>query len=202
MYKINILSNRDFDRLPRSVTRGSDISDSLGFADPSTNSAYIRNTGVAELNKYLINHEFEHLLEEEGTHEDSNGIRHKKFFKDVTVPGLVGAVTGFLGGGPTGAAAGGLLGATKGLLDPASERRAPEPVPVQPSTPSGAFFTPTQGRATQFGGPEATQRNVQPRVTTGVLNEFSLPDGLRSAFEQRQRGITRGRSPEDIIRFA
>src|SRR5690242_19689353 len=84
-YSIKILSNKEFDALPPSVTRGSDISDSLGFADPATNSAYIRHTAWPELNSYLINHELEHLLEEHKTDEDANGICHKKggFFRNL-----------------------------------------------------------------------------------------------------------------------
>ena len=34
----------------------------------------------------MINHELEELEEDESTHEDANGIRHKKFFKDILRP--------------------------------------------------------------------------------------------------------------------
>lgn len=78
MYTIKILSNKEFDELPNSVTRGSYIKDSLGFADPSTNRAFVRHTAWPELNKYLIEHEFEHLVETMKTDMDENGICHKK----------------------------------------------------------------------------------------------------------------------------
>lgn len=78
-YTVKVLSSGDFDNLGYEHTRGADISGSVGFADALNNRAYVRDTGVEQLNKYLVNHEFEHLLEEEGTDEDSDvpGIRHK-----------------------------------------------------------------------------------------------------------------------------
>ncbi len=79
MYKIHVLSGDDFDNLPESITRGSDISNSLGFADKRTGQAYVRYTGLEDLDKYLINHELEELEQDESTHEDENGIRHKSF---------------------------------------------------------------------------------------------------------------------------
>lgn len=79
MLKINVLSNDEFENLPKSVTRGSDISGSMGFADPATGTAYVRHSVSHDLNKFLVNHEMEELLVSESTHEDENGIRHKKF---------------------------------------------------------------------------------------------------------------------------
>jgi len=78
MYEIKFLSNEDFDNLPKEVTKGSRIDDSLGFYNPDLGKAYIRFTASNELNKYLLNHEFEHMLENEATDVDENGIRHKK----------------------------------------------------------------------------------------------------------------------------
>jgi hypothetical protein len=77
MYKIQVLDNEEFDRLGPEITRGSDISQSLGFADKATGNAYVRYTGVPDLEKYLVNHELEELQADESTHEDENGIRHK-----------------------------------------------------------------------------------------------------------------------------
>lgn len=78
-YTVKVMSSEDFDSLGYEATRGADISGSLGFADAINKRAFVRDTGVNQLNKYLVNHEFEHLLEEEGTDEDSEvpGIRHK-----------------------------------------------------------------------------------------------------------------------------
>lgn len=78
VYEIKFLSSKDFDKLPVAETAGSDISDSLGFYNPHTNRVFIRHTAIPELDKYLLEHEFEHLLEEHPTDADENGIRHKK----------------------------------------------------------------------------------------------------------------------------
>ena len=78
VYEIKFLGSKDFDKLPKSETAGSDISDSMGFYNPHTNRVFIRHTAIPELDKYLLEHEFDHLLEKEATDEDENGIRHKK----------------------------------------------------------------------------------------------------------------------------
>lgn len=78
MHHVKFLRNEDFDNLPVEVTKGSSIHDSLGFYNPDLKTAYIRDTGYAEVNKYLIDHEVSHMLEEHATDEDENGIRHKK----------------------------------------------------------------------------------------------------------------------------
>jgi len=72
------LGSKDFDKLPKHETAGSDISDSMGFYNPHTNRVFIRHTAIPELDKYLLEHEFDHLLEETPTDADENGIRHKK----------------------------------------------------------------------------------------------------------------------------
>lgn len=93
VYDIKFLSGEDFENLPKSETNGSDISDSLGFYNPFTNRVFIRWTAYPELNKYLLEHEFEHLMEEKATDADENGIRHKKgkkFFKEILAPLFTG----------------------------------------------------------------------------------------------------------------
>lgn len=95
MYQIKVLNNEEFDEIIKSDPKYSYVDDTnLGFSDKEKGIAYVRDTEIDDLNKYLISHEFEHLLEEEGTHEDAHGIRHKKgpkFFKSVLLP----LVTGF-----------------------------------------------------------------------------------------------------------
>lgn len=92
--------------------------DNLGFADVKKNRIFVRAGLAPELTRYLINHELSHLYEEEGTHEDEHGIRHKGdsggFWK-VVLPVVLGAVGMALGGplGSTlGASIGGGLGGT------------------------------------------------------------------------------------------
>lgn len=77
-YEIKFLRNEDFEALPVEVTRGANIKDSLGFYNPYIKKAYIRDTGYSEVNKYLMDHEAEHMIEEHATDEDEFGIRHKK----------------------------------------------------------------------------------------------------------------------------
>lgn len=100
MYNIQFLRNKEFDSLPESETKGSRIDDSLGFYNPDKKKIYIRWTESDALNKYLLNHEFDHILEEQATDEDENGIRHKKFFKEFFLPAVT---AGIYSGGETGA---------------------------------------------------------------------------------------------------
>ena len=74
------------------MTKGSKIDDSLGFYNPDLGRAYIRWTAYPELNKYLLEHEFEHMQEDPDhpTDVDENGIRHKKFFKELLLPLFTG----------------------------------------------------------------------------------------------------------------
>lgn len=79
MYQIKVLTNEEFDNVSRSDLRYSNVDETnLGFADPQKGIAYIRHSASPDLNKYLISHEFDHLIEDEGTDEDEFGIRHKK----------------------------------------------------------------------------------------------------------------------------
>ncbi len=117
MYTIEVLDSDSFDRLPETITRGSDISDSLGFADPKTGKAYVRYTAYPDLQQYLVNHEFEELIEGHEGHEDENGIRHKKL-RDTAAKAapVIGAIGGTAIGGPLGGAVGGALGGAGGRL--------------------------------------------------------------------------------------
>ncbi len=73
MYTIKILSSDEFDKLPFSRVRKS-----LGVADPKKMIAYVRDTSIDDLNKYLINHELDHLVEEIPT-DEFEGVRYKGF---------------------------------------------------------------------------------------------------------------------------
>ena len=93
MYEIKVLGSNEFDQAASSDPRYSYVDDSnMGFADREKGVAYVRDTAIHDLNKYLINHELEELDSDESTHEDPNGIRHKKFFKDLILPALSGIV--------------------------------------------------------------------------------------------------------------
>lgn len=77
MYEVKVLSNEEFDSLPYP-----DMESSLGVADPKTGTAYVRYTGVGEVDKYLINHELEHLIEGHGG-EHSNHYRNGVYYKGI-----------------------------------------------------------------------------------------------------------------------
>src|SRR3990167_1625218 len=97
MHTIKILSNEEFDNLPTSETNGSDISQSLGFANPFTGRAYVRYSAYPEVTKFLVEHELEELFGPgHPGHEDENGIRH--FAWAAILPFLAKAVSAILGG--------------------------------------------------------------------------------------------------------
>lgn len=79
MYEIKVLESKDFDEVSKSDPRYSYVDDTnLGFSDRVKGVAYVRDSKIHDLNKYLINHELEELIDEHSDHEDPNGIRHKK----------------------------------------------------------------------------------------------------------------------------
>jgi hypothetical protein len=71
-FTFKILSDEDFDNLPYD-----DAKSSLGLSVMSTKTAYIRKTGVKELDMGTIQHEFDELMQQTSPHE-INGIRYKK----------------------------------------------------------------------------------------------------------------------------
>src|SRR3990167_3123062 len=85
MYTVKVLSEKEFERLPYGRAR-----EALGVADPKTNTAYVRYTAYPELNKYLIDHEFEHLVEEVPT-DEIDGVRYKIPFA-AALPAIGGAL--------------------------------------------------------------------------------------------------------------
>ena len=152
MYEIKVLSNEEFDQVYKSNPRYKYVDETnLGFADRQTGKAYVRQTNIHDLNKYLINHELEELEEEESAHEDPNGIRHKKgpkLFKDIILPALTGGLGGS-GGGFLGSLFGGASGAMGGISG-AKERVQQN---SQVSFPDTGSYQPTSGAsAPQFGG--------------------------------------------------
>lgn len=192
MYEIKVLDSEDFDKIAKSDSRYSYVDDSnLGFSDREKGIAYVRDTHIHDLNKYLINHELEELIEARSEHEDPNGIRHKKgpkFFKDILAPFLSG-----------------------GLIQPeAPQREAAQTqyvegvgnVPV--SQLSSGSYSPFSGTAGSFGEmsggfgsplnlfapssgsysasgrlPSSLSGSYQPTITTGIGGSSSeLPPDL------------------------
>ena len=90
MYEIRILSNDEFERLPYRGAR-----EALGLADAKNGVAYIRETGVRDLDQTTIEHEFDELLQKVSPHEE-DGIRYKKMgsFFQAVVPALLNFIPG------------------------------------------------------------------------------------------------------------
>ncbi len=180
MYEIKILSNKQFDDLPQEITRGSDISDSLGFANPFIKKAFVRETGVHELNKFLVNHELEELMASSSTHEDSNGIRHKKFFKEFVMPiltaGLSSALGGAIGGGPGGGSDFGLGSLLVSSLT--NKRNLQQPQQQQQQTfqpPSSGSYAPSAPRSVGSSQSGPLSGSYAPSQLSGVSGMSSLP---------------------------
>lgn len=78
-FEVQLLSPNEYEDVVLSDPRYLSAYESMGFADPRTGKAFVRNTRWRELNAYLITHEFEHLLNpENGADKDESGIYHKR----------------------------------------------------------------------------------------------------------------------------
>lgn len=72
MFSIQILTDSEFDRLPYRY-----VNEAIGCADPKTNTAYIRQSGMIGVDLLTIAHEVEELASSISPHEE-DGIRYKK----------------------------------------------------------------------------------------------------------------------------
>lgn len=157
MYEIRILSNEEFDRLPYKHAK-----DALGMADAKRNVAYIRETGVKDLDQNTIEHEFDELLQKVSPHEE-DGIRYKKMggFFQAVVPILLSFVNPALGAAAFGLSAGknfsegNTLGGILSLAGGAGSLLAPTQLaaPVAGATKAGvnAGFTGSTANALSLG---------------------------------------------------
>ena len=185
MYEIKVLSNEEFDSLPVEATRGSDISESLGFANKFTGKAYVRYTVHSQLQKYLINHELEELTTDEHNHEDVNGIRHKKF-KDIIRRifnpfSFSDPITSLMGLAPS---------------KPEPEQQAQEQI-QQEQAPSSGFYSPQGQTGTSgsygspmnlFSGSGSYSPGQVPDAVSGSYTPGNLGSGLADLPEwQRQQ---------------
>ena len=191
MYSIAVLKDEEFEALPYP-----EMEDSLGLADPSTNKAYIRYTGLPHLDKYLINHELDHLIDGAGgEHSDHyrNGVYYKKLI-DAFSSALptIGTVVGSMFGGPVGGAAGGGLGSfgssrmNVGKRKDVMNRQAEQA--NQGGTMGGFGLSPTLSSENQAGVPRASS-------TESPMSGFGRRDGA-SSWVERIRGFFAGRNPQ------
>ena len=70
MYTVKVLSDKEFNRLPYRLS-----GQALGVADPKKNTAYVRYTAHPNFQRFLVNHEFDHLIEEIPT-DEIEGVRY------------------------------------------------------------------------------------------------------------------------------
>ena len=176
MYEIKVLDSKQFDEVARSDSRYSYVdSDNMGFADRVKGVAYVRQTHLHELNKYLISHELEELESDESTHEDPNGIRHKKgkkFFKDFLAPAL-----------------------TFGIVQPEAPKRAAAQTFQGGQQTPGDVLTPFGGVG---GGPLGQFSVASPasgRLPSSVLGQQDGGGTLNPELLQRLKGFFSGRIP-------
>lgn len=71
-YTIHIVDDAVFDDLPYKHAK-----ESLGLANAKTQTAYVRRTGVKNIDRNTLEHEFDELLQKVSPHEE-DGIRYKK----------------------------------------------------------------------------------------------------------------------------
>jgi hypothetical protein len=195
MYQVKILSSKEFDDVAKSSPRYKNVDeDNMGFADPVTNTAYVRHTAFPELNKYLIDHEYSHLVEEHGTDEDEMGIRHKKkkgfanilrtIINPINIPGL----------GPLSNSDKGIFQTGGGSQEQAQQQLSPQEVAqsyqnsfgttgaqygnlggspqASQSAPSGNSQDSISGGLYQ-GGINQQQRNMDPELQKRLSGFFS-----------------------------
>lgn len=95
-YKIFVLDDDEFDNLDGKLPymTKEKLGDSLGFANPKTNEAYIRRTGIGELDQGTLHHEVMELIQKTSP-DEIDGIRYKKggALKSI-VPILLGFIPG------------------------------------------------------------------------------------------------------------
>jgi len=72
MYTVKFMNDAEFDALPFKHVR-----DAMGCADPRTQTAYVRKTGIRPLDMFVTQHEVEELIAKVSPHEE-DGIRYKK----------------------------------------------------------------------------------------------------------------------------
>jgi len=190
MYQVKVLSDQEFEALPYP-----DMETSLGVADPKTNTAYVRYTGVGDIDKYLINHELEHLIEGHGGEHSEhyrNGVYYKGF--GDALANILPVAASFIPG--IGAIAGPATGfATQGLRSkpkqPSMGGGQPNIVPSQPSgdsSPMSNFKPSTPNVVTPGSGSQSG-----PSIPgTGAINQLT---GGRSPIE-RVRGFFSTRNPQ------
>ena len=195
MYKITVMNDEEFEKLPYP-----DMPTSLGVADPSTNEAYVRYTGMAELDKHLINHELEHLIEGHGgKHSDHyrNGVYYKDFQEILRpianvasfIPGPWQAPAAIYSTADVGVRAFKGSGGGGDQQQPQQSFSQPQPqAPQQSQSPLEGFSTPSTPSITSSSPNVITPSGMGGQTQEGGTTGGSTIDRLRGFFS--------GRSPQ------
>lgn len=182
LYTVRILSSEEFDKLPFKHAKTS-----LGAADPSTNIAYVRDTGFNDITKDTIAHELDELMANVSPHEE-DGIRYKNLGNVFSSFGnAIGSVAKPVvkGIGAVAKAPFQLAGsAIKGLTSPGGVfgrfgggGAQPTSIPTPPGFPGTATF-PGVGQGplpspTLGGGTTSAGSNIFDRFVSGAAKLFA-----------------------------
>jgi len=197
MYQVKILSSKEFDEVAKSSPRYKNVDeDNMGFADPTTNTAYVRHTAFPELNKYLIDHEYSHLVEEHGTDEDEMGIRHKKKKGFANVLRTIINPLNFPGMGP-------LSNSDKGLFQTGGGQQEQQQTPEQVSESYRNSFGTTGAQFGNMGGSPQASQNAPSNFSSSDSMSGGLYGGginqqqqsIDPEFQKRLSGFFSGRIP-------
>lgn len=186
MYTVKWLDDREFDSLPFP-----EVETSLGIADPKTQTAYVRRTGIPSIDLFNTAHELEHLQDgHDGEHADHfrNGFYYKGFgeIMQAAAPAL-----GFIpGAGPALSIGAGVGGAALASRDKAKAQKK-----AMSQQQSGQ-----QGMMDQFqGGGQPQQASPAISQVGGGGSSMSSGQGgdigsrIRQILNQRQSGFYSGR---------
>ena len=184
-YQIQILSDKEFENLPYE-----NVHNSLGLADTKTNKAYVRHVAHEDLQKYLVNHELEHLIGEDRdeSHHDGNGVYYKApagglAALGASTPSLQAPANYYLGASP-----GSSFFSNAAQAASFPQFRAPANYYQAPSFNIGAGVG--QSLANNFTNPTAALTQASARLGTnigqglinspqnlqGALSNFKLPN--------------------------
>lgn len=176
---IKICSPNDYSKVIASNPKYENAADSWGFADPEAGKVFVRDLYFPELNKWLLTHEIEHILDpSNGADKDENGIYHKRGL-GATLGSIGGSILGSVLMPGVGTVLGGALGgAAGGSIGAASAGRS-----VGKEALGGALQGGLTGAGSVFGGPI-----FGSTIGTGL---GSAAGSAASGAVQGQRGLGR-----------
>lgn len=186
MYDIKILTDEEFDKLPYN-----EAPVSLGLADTKSNKAYVRYVANDELQKYLINHEFEHLIGEDRdeVHHGGNGVYYKGFGNIFSALQGAGQTIGRAASG----AGQSIAGAGKSVMGLFNQPQAKTAVAgAQPSGFPNPMGTPMGGVPKPIS---SIQQGISPQLSTQQLMSSKSAMAAANPTGQVLRGGKLSQSP-------